>query len=237
MEKNNSLAIKFVVFKIGHRGAMGTEPENTLRSFSKALELGVDMIELDVHLCKSGELVVVHDNKVDRTTNGKGYVSRKSLAELKILNAGKGEKIPTLPEVLDLIDGKVKINIELKGKETARLVAELIEKYVSIHNWQYENFLVSSFDHLELKKFHKLNPAVKIGILFKRAPLRLSSLIEKLNPWSIHPPLKIVNRKFVDAMHKKGKQVFVWTVNEKKDIGRMRALGVDGIFSDFPDRL
>ena len=91
---------------IGHRGAMGYEPENTLRSFQKALDLGVDMIEFDVHLCKSGELVVFHDEKVNRTTNGQGYIAQKSLEKLKELDAGQGEKIPTLEEVLDLVKGK-----------------------------------------------------------------------------------------------------------------------------------
>src|SRR6056297_2287931 len=105
-----------MVLKIGHRGAMGYEPENTLRSFKKAIELNVDMVELDVYVCSSGELVVIHDDKVDKTTNGKGYVSEKSFDELRKLDAGMGEKIPTLQEVLDLIDKRAKVNIELKGK-------------------------------------------------------------------------------------------------------------------------
>jgi len=106
--------------KIGHRGAMGYEPENTLRSFKKALDLKVDMIELDVYVCKSDELIVIHDDKVDRTTNGQGYVVNKTFEELRTLDAGKNEKIPTLSEVLNLVNRKAKLNIELKGKKNCQ---------------------------------------------------------------------------------------------------------------------
>ena len=117
------------IIKVGHRGAMGYEPENTLRSFKKALELGVDMIEFDVYVCKSGELVVIQDDTLERTTNGKGLVIEKTLAELKELDAGKEEKIPTLEEIMDLADKKVKINVELKGNNTAEPVSDMIENY------------------------------------------------------------------------------------------------------------
>ncbi|MEM3426627.1 MAG: glycerophosphodiester phosphodiesterase family protein, partial [Thermoproteota archaeon] len=100
------------VLKIGHRGARFYEPENTLRSFRKALELGVDAVELDVRRTRDGELVVIHDAEVDRTTNGKGLVRELTLEEIRRLDAGKGEKIPTLEEALDFLDGRVKILIE-----------------------------------------------------------------------------------------------------------------------------
>ena len=116
------------MIRIGHRGAMGYEPENTLRSFKKALALKVDMIEFDVYVCKTGEVVVIHDDKVDRTTNGKGYVVQKTLQELTSLDAGKGEKIPLLEEALDCINKKVQVNIELKGEGTAEPVYKIIQK-------------------------------------------------------------------------------------------------------------
>ncbi len=119
-----------MVTKIGHRGAMGYAPENTLKSFKKALELNINCVELDVHACKSGELAVIHDDEVDRTTNGKGYIAEKDLNEVKILDAGEGEKIPLLSEVLDLIDKRIKINIELKAEGTAKPVYEMIEDYM-----------------------------------------------------------------------------------------------------------
>ena len=169
------------IIKVGHRGAMGYEPENTLRSFKKALELGVDMIEFDVYVCKSGELVVIHDDTLERTTNGKGLVIEKTLAELKELDAGKEEKIPTLEEIMDLADKKVKINIELKGDNTAKPVLNMIEKYVDEKGWKYDDFLVSSFNHGELKNFKELNPKIKTGILVEeKNPYQLASAIVNL---------------------------------------------------------
>ncbi len=119
-----------MVLKIGHRGAMGYEPENTLRSFQKALDLGVDMIELDVYLCKTGELVVIHSDKLSRTTDGRGFVRNMSFKELEEMDAGKGEKIPSLQQVLDLIDKKTIVNIELKGPGTAKPSINIIEHYI-----------------------------------------------------------------------------------------------------------
>ena len=134
------------MLRIGHRGACGYEPENTLRSFNHAIQLGVDIVELDVHICQSGEIMVIHDIKVDRTTNGTGFVGDKTLDELKTLDAGKGEQIPTLQEVLDQINRRVKVNIELKGNSTAKPVLKLLEKYIKEAGWSYNDFLISSFN-------------------------------------------------------------------------------------------
>jgi len=127
--------------KIGHRGAKGLEPENTLRSFSKAIDFKVDMIELDVRLTKDKKVVVIHGDKLDRTTNGRGRVKEKDLEEIKKLSAGKGERIPTLEETLDLIDKRVKVNIELKGKKIAESVSKIIDKYVKNKKWSPGLFL------------------------------------------------------------------------------------------------
>lgn len=226
-----------MILKIGHRGAMGYAPENTLLSFKKALELKVDMVELDAYVCKTGELVVIHDDKVDRTTNGQGYVVEKTFAELRSLNAGQGEKIPLLTEVFDLINRKVKINIELKGPGTAKPVFELIEDYVKNKNWQYDDFLISSFNHYELKEFNELNPKVKIGALIKTIPIDFAEFAEKVNATSVNLRLDSINKEFIDDAHERGLKVFVWTVNDLDDIQKMKQLGVDGIFSNFPDRL
>lgn len=226
-----------MVLRIGHRGAMGYEPENTLRSFKKAIELNVDMVELDVYVCNTGELVVIHDDKVDRTTNGKGYVFEKSFQELRKLDAGKGEKIPSLQEVLDLIDKKVKVNIELKGEKTAKPVLEVIEKYVHEKGWSYENFFISSFNHYELREFNKLNPKVKIGALITGIPIDFAKFAEKVNAYSANISGEFINKEFVQDAHKRGMKVFVWTVNDADDIERIKQLNVDGIFSNFPDRI
>ncbi|HIG94968.1 MAG TPA: glycerophosphodiester phosphodiesterase [Nanoarchaeota archaeon] len=223
--------------KIGHRGAMGYAPENTLKSFKKALELNVDAVELDIYVCKSGELVVIHDDKVNRTTNGKGYVVEKTFEELSTLDAGEGEKIPKLSEVLDLIDRKVKVNIELKGVKTAKPVHELIEKYVKNKGWEYDDFLISSFNHYELKKFRKLNPKIKIGALISGIPIGFSKFAKMLNVDSVNLCFEFINQEFVDDAHNRNLKVYVWTVNDSDDIERMKTFGVDGIFSNFPDRL
>jgi len=223
--------------KIGHRGACGYEPENTLKSFSRALELKVAMVELDVHCCKSGELVVIHDNRVDRTTDGSGYVAEMELDELRKLDAGKGERIPYLMEVFDLIDRRIPINIELKGEGTARPVYYLIEKYIEGENWSYDDFMISSFNHYELAAFSKLNPKMRIGALVEGIPIGYAEFAERLGAYSVNIGLDFINREFVDDVHKRGMKVFVYTVNIPEDFDRMRSLGVDGVFSNFPDRI
>lgn len=160
--------------KIGHRGAKGLEPENTLRSFSKAIDFKVDMIELDVRLTKDKKVVVIHGDKLDRTTNGRGRVKEKDLEEIKKLSAGKGERIPTLEETLDLIDKRVKVNIELKGKKIAESVSKIIDKYVKNKKWSPGLFFVSSFSHQELEDFKKFQPKVKLGIIVKNKKNRFS---------------------------------------------------------------
>ena len=225
------------VLKIGHRGAMGHEPENTILSFRKALTLDVDAIELDVYVCKTGELVVIHDDKVDRTTNGKGYTEDKTFAELRALDAGKGELVPTLEEVLDVIDKKVIVNIELKGKNTALATSRVIQKYISIKGWAESSFMVSSFDHRELNKFKQLYPEISIGALIEGVPLNYCECALQLQADSVNLSLDFINQDFVNDAHEKGLKVYVWTVNEYDDIAKVKALGVDGVFSNFPERL
>lgn len=226
-----------MMLKIGHRGACGYEPENTLLSFKKALDLGVDIIELDVHLSKDKKLIVIHDNTLDRTTNGKGYVSDKTLKELKKLKLEKGEKIPTLKEVLDLINRKVKVNIELKEKGTSKLVFELIKYYINNKNWEYNDFLISSFDYNLLLEFSKLTDKIKMSFLIDNIPKNLFEMIKTLNILSINPSFEIINKSLVDTIHKHNMKVFVWTVNNKKNIDFVKSLKVDGIFSNYPDRI
>ena len=220
---------------IGHRGDGGDEPENTLKSFEKAIELGVDMVELDVHLTKDGHLVVIHDRKTDRTTGDKGPVSEDTLAEIKSLDAGEGEKIPTLEEVIELVDQRVPINIELKAIGTAEKVCEVIKFYVA-EGWNYSDFMVSSFEHNELHRFSELCPEVRIGVLMGDVPLGYAEYAERLGAYSANIALEAASPKFVEDAHRRGIKVFVWTVNEPEDITLMKRLGVDGIITDFPER-
>jgi glycerophosphoryl diester phosphodiesterase len=219
---------------IGHRGAMGYEPENTLRSFQRAIDLRVDMIEFDVHLCKTGELVVIHDEKVNRTTNGRGLVADKTLSELKKLDAGNGEKIPTLEEVLNLIDRKVKVNIELKGPHTATPTLKIIQKYLN-QGWIYDDFLVSSFDSPELEIMRKRDKKINLAVAIDKDPLNYIQFSKDINAYSIHPIVKRTDQKFVELAHQNNLKVFVWTI-KPKEIKKMINLKVNGIFTNYPDK-
>lgn len=222
---------------IGHRGAKGYLAENTLESIQKALQFGVDAVEIDVHRCNTGELVVFHDFTLDRTTNGSGEIAKKSLKELKALKVEKDFKIPLLTEVLDLIEGKCSINIELKGLNTAAETSTIIKKYIAEKKWKYDDFIVSSFQKNELFQLRKLDEQVPLGILSKASVTEAIEIGKLLKASAIHPSLGIITRDNVEATHRAGFKVNVWTVNEPQDIERMRDFGVDGIISDFPDRL
>ena len=219
---------------IGHRGACGHEPENTLRSIRRALELGAHGVEIDVRLVH-GELLVMHDAKLERTTNGRGYLVRKSLAALRELDAGKGEHIPTLREVFEAVDRRGFINIELKGRNTARPVCALIHEFIRSHGWHYENFLVSSFNRAELRAVS--DPKIPIGLLLTR-PTRLYGLsARRVRACAVHPAVRFVTARFVADAHRRGLRVFPYTANTPHEIARLRDLGVDGVFTDFPERV
>jgi glycerophosphoryl diester phosphodiesterase len=225
------------IIKVGHRGAAGYEPENTLRSFEKAIELGVDMVELDVYVLKSGELMVIHDDTVDRTTNSKGKVEDKTLSELKELDAGRGEKIPTLDEVLDLVDKRAEVNIELKGSNIAKPVSDMIEHYVEDNGWKYDDFLVSSFNHGELKKFKEISPKVKIGLLVEEIPDGFINFAKNFDAWSVNVSIKFITQEFADKTHENGLKVYVWTVNTPDEIEKTKSLNADYICSDYPEKI
>lgn len=225
------------ILKIGHRGAKGHIAENTLESIQKALELEVDAIEIDVHRCNSGEIVVIHDFTLDRTTNGSGEVAKRAWEELKSLKVEENFRIPLLTEVLDLIEGKCSINIELKGLNTATGTSEIIQDYIEKGSWKYQDFIVSSFQKNELFQMRQLDEKVPLGILSKASVSEAIELGKLLNAQAIHPSLGIITRDSVQNSHQAGFKVNVWTVNEPDDISRMNDFGVDGIISDFPDRL
>ncbi len=224
------------LFCFGHRGAAGHEPENTLRSVRKALELGADGIEVDVYYA-DGQLVVIHDRTLGRTTNGHGFLSRKSFAQLRALDAGRGECIPTLTEVFDTVAHRAVINVELKGPRTAAPVVALIDDYVRQRGWRYDEFLVSAFDHSQLRETKKLQPEIRLGALIEKIPRDLAAFAERLGAWSVNPSRQSVTAELVADAHRRGLKVFVFTVNEPRDIARMQSLGVDGVFSDFPERV
>jgi glycerophosphoryl diester phosphodiesterase len=221
---------------IGHRGAKGHASENTLSSFQKALDMNVDGVELDVHLSSDGEIMVIHDETVDRTTNGNGHVNDLSLRELKVLRIGEN-LIPTLAEVFDVIDRKCFINVELKGNGTAKPVVALIEKYVSEKNWLYSDFVVSGFDWIALREVHSLNSQIRIGVL-TLTDLNLAIGFAKfINAFSIHPYFHLLTKENTIEMQQHGFEVFPWTVNESEDLEKIKSFKVNGIITDFPDRI
>lgn len=224
------------LFCFGHRGARGHEPENTVRSVRRALELGAQGVEVDVYFV-DGELVVIHDDTLQRTTNGRGRVADKTFAELRSLDAGNGERIPTLAEIFDAVNRRAVINVELKGPHTAAPVAALIAGYVKDRGWSFDNFLVSSFDHTQLREAKRLGPELRIGALIEKAPRDLGKMAKDVGAWSLNPSKRCVTPRLVKDAHELGLKVFVYTVNQPREIERMRALGVDGVFSDFPERV
>jgi len=222
-------------FLFAHRGAKGYEPENTLAAFATALELGAKWIELDVYVV-ANELIVFHDDRLERTTNGSGYVAESSLEYLRSLDAGKGQRIPFLTEVFDLVEGKAGINIELKGPGTGPLVAQQLSRLLATPQWHSDHFIVSSYDHAALLEFSAKMPQVRVGVLTSTIPPGYAKFAEAVHAWSIHASLESVNGEFIDDAHRRGKKLFVYTVNHPEDYDRVRELGVDGVFSDYPDR-
>ena len=218
-----------------HRGASGYEPENTLRSFSKALELGATWIECDVRKVEE-ELVVFHDRTLSRLTGTSGWVGNQTVASLRALKVKGTEQIPFLSEVLTLIRGKARAQLELKGAGSGELLARYLTTLLE-EGWKGDSFLVSSFDHEELATFKRFCPAVPIGILLYGYPMNTPHIAQSLGAYSVHLDLETVTPKRVGTLHELGFKVFVYTVNEPADISAMRAVGVDGVFSDYPDRI
>jgi glycerophosphoryl diester phosphodiesterase len=221
-------------FKIGHRGAAGHAPENTLLSFARALEQGVDIIELDVRCLADNEVVVFHDKKIDKS-GLKIDLSKMNLAEIKEIRIN-GQEIPTLQEALDLINRKSQVNIELK-KGSADRVAEIIKEYIDQGGWSSDDFIVSCFGFRELRRFQRKNLKIRLGFLFCRRIFNLLFLSKRLGLCFIGPNYKIISQKMILSAHRENLKVFAWTVNDSEKINQLKSWGIDGIFSDYPDRL
>lgn len=220
---------------IGHRGARGYLPENTLSSIELAICQGADWIEIDVR-CHDEELLVIHDERLERTTNGQGYLWQYSIEQLRKLDAGQGQAIPLLGEVIECVNQRLGINIELKDSASVAGVIRLIEAAVA-RGWHYHQFLVSSFFHRDLQTIKRLNPAIRTGALLAGVPLDYAAFAQRLGAWSVNLCNDSLNPAMVDDAHQRGLKVLVYTVNQPEQFKRLSAMGVDGIFTDFPDRL
>lgn len=221
---------------IGHRGAMGHETENTIASVKKALALNVDMIEIDVFLIKSGELVVFHDGILDSLTNTSGRIEDFTFEELQKVIVKGNHQIPALHEIIETINRKVPLNIELKGKNTAEPTFELLKIFYK-NGWKKNDFVISSFLWNELETYRKLDPEIPIAILTEENPLDAISIGKKLNVVAINPWWETLTKENVEQIQKEGFKIYTYTVNEPKDIKFVTELGVDGIFCNFPERL
>lgn len=222
---------------IGHRGAMGHETENTLVSIQKAMDLGVDMIEIDVFKIRSGEIVVFHDDKVDRLADGTGDIEEYNMVDLKQLTLEGGHKIPELQNVLEVINNQVALNIELKGAGTADRVNFIINDHINNKGWFSENFIISSFKWNELRAMRNLNEDIQIAVLTEEDPLEAIQVAKELDAVAINPYFKTLTQENVDKIHAEGLKVYTWTVNESQDIQQMKAFGVDGIITNYPERV
>lgn len=252
VKKSGNLAIsswagKFPVLVVGHRGFSGVAPENTVASFKKALEVGVDMIELDVHLSKDGQVVVIHDDTLNRTTNGKGKVVSYTLNELKQLDAGSwfspefsGEKIPTLREVLELIRGRTALNIELKKGDSgpytivdlADRALEEVEKAAMLNQ-----VLFASFDPSAIERIREKNPCLPVALIHSKS---WSSPQEITGGRPIHILScrgTVLTETNVSRSREQGIKVLVWTLNKEEHMEHFLNMGVNGIITDHPNRL
>lgn len=230
MEQNEPLVI-------GHRGAMGHETENTLASIQKALDLGVDMIEIDVFNIASGETVVFHDETLDRLSNAEGKIEEWKYSDLQKVILDGNHTIPILQDVLELIDNKVKLNIELKGSGTTDRVNFITNQYIEQSGWAIDNFLISSFKWDELRAMRKKNKDIPIAVLTDGDPLEAIPIAKELNAEAINPHFRKLTRENNLALKEAGFKIYPWTVNEPQDIIRMKRFGVDGIITNYPERV
>lgn len=224
------------MLKIGHRGACGHAPENTLLSMRKALDLHADGVEFDIQLSKDGEPMVIHDDTLKRTTDGKGAVADFTCAELQKLDAGSGEKIPHLRDIFELVNKRCRLFIEIKAANAEAVVARVIEEQVN-RGWDYAHIAVISFNHPQLVAIRKLNPDIRTGANIDTVPASLAAIAQDAGCYSINPPIRHLTQALVDDAHKRGLKVYTWTANSAQQIFKAKQLGVDGIMSDYPERL
>lgn len=241
---------------IAHRGASGTAPENTIAAFKLGVERGADQIELDIHLSKDGEVIVIHDAEVDRTTNGTGKVADLTLTELKKLDAGSwkdtqyaNEPVPTLDEALKAINGKAKVLIEFKSGD--EIYSGMEQKVVDIvrqnnaEDWVvYQSFhpdVINELNRLEVKSPIYLLIVGRLPLF----PVYYDDKVRFGNPFKrwkgkvkgINPNQRFATKRYIKHAHKHGFEVFVWTVNEDEDIIKITERGADGIITNYPEKL
>lgn len=219
---------------IAHRGASGEFPENTLLAIEQAIAQHADAIEIDVFAVEN-QLVVIHDHYLQRTTNGIGSIYDYTLAELRRLDAGLGQQIPLLQEVLDILPSEMWLNIELKGDNTAVPLLQLLNEREA-SGYSLNNLLISSFNHHLLAWLKQQKPQLKLGALIYGLPLDYAAIAQQLQAHSLNCDIGFINQKLVDDAHARGLKVYVYTVDQPDEIDRLKCYGVDGIFTNYPAR-
>ena len=232
---------KHKIMVVAHRGASGYAPENTLSSMQKAIDLGADMSELDVQETSDGKIIVLHDASLKRTSGVDKNIWETKYSDLKDLDIGswfsdeyKNEPVPTLQQIIDLIKGKMKLNIELKANGHEKKLAERTSKIVEDNNF-LDQVIFTSFKFAEIDKVRELNKKAKVGYLFSKLPKDVDVFNANVDLLSAH--YKIVDKEFMKKAKAAGKEVAVWTVNKPGDLKRMIDLGVDAIITNYPDVL
>jgi len=228
-----------------HRGASGYAPENTLAAFRLARELGADGVELDVQMTADKEVVVIHDETVDRTTDGSGFVKDLTLKQIKALNIVSdkegfpGEKIPTLEEVFDqLEDSNLAINVEIKDSVVHYPgIAEKVLELIDHRDWEYR-ITISSFNHITLAHIRQIGSLAYTGVLFADLLYEPWNYAHQLWATALHPHFSYVDRvsNLMDEARNSLLEINVWTVDDEADMDRMIAIGVDGLMTNYPDR-
>lgn len=224
------------MYKIGHRGASACELENTFKAFEKAIELGANMIELDVRLSKDGHLIVMHDQKIDRTTNGKGFVRDLTLDELRKFQTLNNEKIPTLQEIIESMKGRCDLYIELKEEGCEQKIVDIIQK-----NSLHDNVIVISFIHPSLKRIKELDPRIRTSALIRSVHICITKIVDNANAdfahlcWESIPNKIELLKKYMQE--KKSIGIITWHEEDPRIIEELIKLEVDGICSYKPDLL
>jgi len=214
---------------MGHRGICGLEPENTLRSFQRAIALGIGWLECDVHFTEDGHLVLMHDNTVDRTTNGSGPVRSFTLEAIRALDAGKGERVPLLQELLDLAKGKVGLNIELKDETATEATVRLVEQNQMVG----EVFLTGGAE--VIKRVRRLNPAIRTELIFNEPPADGVTLSLAAGAKRISCHHQYLTKSLVQEAHEHGLDVIAWPPNTLEEMRAALACGADLICTDRAD--
>ena len=235
------------VDNIAHRGATGYAPENTIAAFDKAIEMKADYIEMDIQRTKDGELVIIHDTSVDRTTDGTGYIKDLTSTQLRDLDAGSwkgeefaGEKIPTFDEILDKYHGKIGILLELKAPELYPGIEESIAQELKDRNLdkpQNEKMIIQSFNFESMKKMNTLLPNVPIGVLTGSKAHTTPQALEEFSTYAdyFNPSYGLITEDLVNQVHSQGMKISSWTVRSQESADFLLEMNVDGIITDYPD--